>query len=131
MKTKNIRQQVTFKANPHDVFETLMDSSKHSRITDSVAKISRKVGGKFSVWDGGIEGINLELVPDKKIMQSWRTSEWPAGHYSTVTFSLKEVDAGTRLTLTHTGIPENDYEGVKQGWRDFYWEPMKEMLEKS
>ncbi|MBI2934109.1 MAG: SRPBCC domain-containing protein [Chloroflexi bacterium] len=131
MKTKTIRQSVTIKASPHEVYEALMDSRKHSKITGSVARISRQAGGRFSVWDGGLEGVNLELVPDRKIVQSWRTSEWPQGHYSTVTFSFRELgDGRTRLTLRHTGVPEDDYENVKQGWRDFYWKPAKVMLEK-
>ncbi len=130
METRTIRQRVTFKASPHDVYEALMDSKKHSQFTQSPAKISREVGGKFSVWDGGLEGTNLELVPDRKIVQSWRTSEWPEGHYSRVTFSLKPASGGTELTLTHSGIPEDSADDIRQGWHDFYWNPMKETLEK-
>jgi len=33
------------------------------------AKISRAVGGPFSVFGGKIEGRNIELVPDKRIVQ--------------------------------------------------------------
>ena len=130
MRTKTIRQMATFKASSHKVYETLMDSKKHSELTGSKASISRKVGGKFTVWDGDLEGTNLELIPDAKIVQSWRLSDWPAGHYSRATFSLKEIDGSTRLTFTQTGVPEESYQDVSQGWRDYYWEPMKEMLEK-
>ncbi len=130
MKTKNIRQSANFKASPHQVYEALMDSKKHSSFTGSDAKVSRKVGGKFSIYGGDLEGTNLELVPDTKIVQSWRSSDWPEGHYSKVAFSLATAGGGTRLTLAHTGIPEEFVEGIRQGWRDFYWTPMKEMLEK-
>lgn len=130
MKTKNIRQSVTFKASPHHVYEALMDSKKHSEFTGSDAKVSRKVGGKFSIYGGDMEGTNLELVPDDKIVQSWRSSDWPEGHYSKVTFSLAPAGSHTRLTLSHSGVPEEFVEGIRQGWRDFYWTPMKEMLEK-
>ena len=50
MKTKTIKQSVTFKASPHVVYEALMDSEKHSEFTDSEANISREVDGKFSVY---------------------------------------------------------------------------------
>jgi activator of HSP90 ATPase len=69
-------------------------------------------------------------VPDQKIVQSWRYSDWPEGHYSKVTFSLEKVAGGTRLTFTQTGVPEERYEDIAQGWRDYYWGPMKEMLER-
>jgi len=81
MKTRTIRQQVTFKASPHELYELLMDEKKHGQFTRSRTTISRKVGGKISSGDGYIDGINLELVPDKKIVQSWRASDWPEGHY--------------------------------------------------
>jgi activator of HSP90 ATPase len=127
---KTIRQTATFNASTHDVYEALMDAKKHSEFTGGVAKISRKVGGKFSIYDGEIDGENLELVPDQKIVQSWRYSDWPEGHYSTATFSLETIEGGTRLTFTQKGVPDDQYEDIKQGWRDYYWKPMKEMLER-
>ena len=128
--SKSIRQTVTFKASPHEVYEALMDEKKHATFTESDVKISRKVGGQFSVWGGEISGKNLELVPDKKIVQSWRYSDWEEGQYSTATFVLEEVEKGTRLTFTQIDVPDDQYEDIKQGWKDYYWKPMKAMLEK-
>jgi activator of HSP90 ATPase len=87
-----------------------MDSRKHSRFTDAKASISRRIGGKFTAYDGYIEGVNLELVPDKKIVQSWRGSDWPEGHYSKATFALKKVEGGSQLNFTQTGVPEEQYD---------------------
>ena len=129
MTTRKIRQSVSFKASPHDAYEALMDSKKHAKFTGGKASISRKVGGKFSAFDGYAEGVNLQLVPDKKIVQSWRTSDWPEGQYSKVTFLFKEIVGGTHLTFSQTGVPEEQYDEIAQGWRDYYWAPMKEMLE--
>ena len=92
---KTIRQSVTFKASPHEVYEALMDSKKHSEFTGSAVRMSRNVGSEFSVYGGDIQGINLNLVPDQKIVQSWRYSDWPESHYSKATFSLKEVPSGS------------------------------------
>jgi activator of HSP90 ATPase len=69
--------------------------------------------------------VNLEIRRGKKIVQTWRASDWPADHYSTVTFVLKPVKGGTRLTFTQTGVPDNQYAGIKQGWIEYYWKPMK------
>lgn len=130
MKTKTIKQSVTFKASPHEVYQALMDSRKHSKFTGGKASIGKKKGARFTAYDGYIEGIILDLVADQKIVQSWRGSDWPNGHYSEATFSLKQVDDGTLLELTQTGVPDQFYEDISQGWYDFYWTPMKEMLEK-
>jgi len=107
-----------------------MDSKKHAKFTGGKATISRKVGGKFTAYDGYAEGVNLELVPDKKIVQTWRADDWPEGNYSKATFSLKEVADGTNLIFTQTDVPEDQYDAVSGGWQDYYWTPMKEMLEK-
>lgn len=130
MKTMTIRQSVTIKAVPHEVYEALMDSKKYGAFTGGKAVISRAVGGKFSAFDGYAEGVNLELVPDKKIVQTWRASDWPEGHYSRATFTFKAAAGGTQLTFMQSGVPAEFADDVSQGWRDYYWTPLKEMLEK-
>jgi activator of HSP90 ATPase len=130
METGTIKQSVTIKASPHDVYEALMDSKKHAKFTGGKATISRVVKGKFTVFDGYAEGVNLELVPDKKIVQTWHASDWPEGVYSEATFALKAVAGGTNLTFTQTGVPQEFVDDVAQGWQDYYWAPLKEMLEK-
>lgn len=129
--TKTIEQTVTFNASPHDVYEALMDSEKHSRFSGAVATISREVGGSFTAYDGALSGTNLELVPDAKIVQSWRGSDdgWPPDHYSTATFSLEAIDGGTRLNFVQTGVPEASFEQISEGWQTYYWPKMKQMLE--
>ncbi len=128
METKTIKQSVTFKASPHDVYEALIDAKKHAEFTGGKATISRKVGGKFNVFDGYATGVNKELDPDKKIVQTWRADDWPEGHYSEVTFAFAKADGGTKMTFTQTGVPEDQFEDVSQGWKDYYWTPMKKML---
>lgn len=132
MKAKTIKQTVTFKAtSPHEVYEALMDSRKHSEFTGSKANISRTVGGKITAYDGYIEGKNLELVKDRKIVQSWRSTDWPEGHHSTATFELEALKGGKgcKLTFTQTDVPAEQSKDIAQGWKDFYWKPMKGMLE--
>jgi activator of HSP90 ATPase len=125
----NLKQTATFNASPHAVYEILMDEKQHSTFTGGIAKISREVGGDFSIYDGDIQGKNIELIPDKKIVQSWRYNDWPVGHYSTVTFLLEPSVKGTKLTFTQTDIPDFKFEDIKQGWKDYYWQPIKAMLE--
>jgi activator of HSP90 ATPase len=128
--SKLIRQTVTFNASPHAVYEALMDSRKHAKFTRSQATISRKVGGPLTAYNGYITGKNLELVPDQKIVQAWHASDWPTGHWSKVTFRLAPVPGGTRLSFTHSGVPDDQVENIRQGWIDNYWDPMKAMLTK-
>jgi uncharacterized protein YndB with AHSA1/START domain len=125
-----IRQSATFHATPHAVYEALMDSRQHARFTGSPARMSRKVGGEFSAFGDYISGTNLELVPDRKIVQAWHASEWPEGHVSRVSYRLTPVKGGTRLAFTHSGVPEPFFDDIKQGWIDNYWQPLRNRFNK-
>ena len=128
IRTKSIRQTAVFKAGPKEIYELLMDSKKHSAFSGGAARISRKVGGRFTAYDDYASGVNVKLVPGKLIVQTWRASDWPKAHYSTITFQLEKKGTGTKLTFIQTGVPIDQYEDVKQGWKDWYWEKMKEYL---
>ncbi len=131
IKKKSFEQEITIKSTPHEIYEVFMDSKKHSKLTEGKAMVSREVGGSFSIFEGSLSGKNVELIQDKKIVQTWRGDgeNWPKGYYSTITFNFEPVDQGTLIKFTHTDIPEGAYESVKQGWDTYYWEPLKEMLE--
>lgn len=129
MKLKTIKQTVIFKhVIPQQLYDALMTSKQHAQFTGEKAKISTKVGGKFTAYADYISGKNLELVPGKTIVQLWRGSDWPAGEYSTVTFSFKKLTTGTQLTFVQKEVPVNFYADIKQGWKDFYWQPLKEFF---
>ncbi|MBI4895191.1 MAG: SRPBCC domain-containing protein [Candidatus Aenigmarchaeota archaeon] len=128
---KTIKQVIKFKASPEEVYSALMSSKKHSAFTGSAAKISNKVGGKFSAYEGGLYGKNLKLVKNKEIVQEWRCvmDHWPKDHFSKVSFVIKKTKSGSQLIFTHTQVPDKSYASIKQGWTDYYWNPMKKFLE--
>lgn len=130
MNTRNIHQTVSIKAPVSVVYKALLDSRQHSRITGSKAVIGSKPGSPFSVWEGGIHGITLRLIPEKKIVQAWRNEEWPKDHYSVASFSFQKAGKGTKLVFDQYGVPTNEYRGISAGWKTYYWTPMRHMLEK-
>jgi activator of HSP90 ATPase len=128
MQTKTLQQTVTFKASPQEVYDVLMNSKKHRSLSGEPAKISGKVGGKFTAWGGHLSGINLVLRPGKKIVQAWRATGWWPDHYSIVIFDISKVRGGSKLKFTQIGIPPNRYSGHYRGWIEAYWTPMKEIF---
>lgn len=128
MATKTIKQSVDFKAFPPVIYTLLMDSKKHAAFTGNPARISPKVGGNISAYDGYIVGKNVHLVPGRKIVQEWRGTDWPKGAWSMATFKLTKTKTGTHLTFTQTGVPEAHVADISQGWKDFYWKPMREWI---
>ena len=131
MKTDTIIQTATFNASPKQVYETLMDTRKHSKFTGSKSSISRKVGGRFKVFNGDIYGENVELSPSKRIVQKWKTKTtecWPKNHYSRVSFSLHRKGKKTLLRMRHSDVPKGCTDDLRKGWKKHYWTPMKDML---
>jgi activator of HSP90 ATPase len=130
MKTKTIKQVVLFKTSPEILYDLLMSSKKHAGFTKDKAKMSSSIGGSFTAYDGLITGKNMTLEPGKKIVQSWRGSDWPKGHYSRVTFKFAKVASGTKLTFSQSDVPIEQYVAVKEGWQTFYWDKIKDYLNK-
>ena len=75
-----IVQEEIFDAAPMDVYEALVDPAKHAAFTGSTATGEPVEGGTFTAWDGYIEGRHERLVPGARIVQLWRTTEFPEGH---------------------------------------------------
>ena len=117
-------------ATPAQLYEFFMDSTKHAAATGMPAKISRKVGGKWSAFGGMIRGKTLALVPNRMIVQAWRSSEWKKADPDSILVVRfeKSASGGATVALTHIGVPEYDQDGVTRGWVKYYWDPWRAYL---
>jgi activator of HSP90 ATPase len=114
-----------------EIYAAWMSTAGHTAMTGSPADVDGKAGGKFTAWEGYIFGSTLELEPGQRIVQAWRTTEFPAGAPdSHLEIMLEEVAEGTKITLTHSDLPEDQVDSYRQGWEDFYFKPMKEFFRK-
>jgi activator of HSP90 ATPase len=124
--TYDFELSCTIPATPEATYEAWLDSAAHSAMTGGEAEASNKIGAPHSAWDGYITGENVELAPGTRIVQKWRTSEFAADDPdSTIIIALTPVKTGTKLTLTHRGVPNGQTSYEKHGWRDHYFKPMK------
>jgi uncharacterized protein YndB with AHSA1/START domain len=128
---KTIKQRVKFKASPAAVYDLLADSDKHTAVTGRKATISTTVGGAFSTCGNDVTGINVDLVPGRRIVQAWRHRKFPEGIFSMATVTLTPTpDGGTELVLTHRGVPKELIPETERSWREEYWARMKAHLER-
>lgn len=117
----------TLSASAETIYTAWLSTQGHTLMTGSPAKVDGQVKGEFSAWDGYIWGTFLELEANKRILQAWRTSEFPNdADDSKVEVLLEEKDGKTKVTLIHSNIPEGQADSYKQGWEDFYFKPMRE-----
>ena len=123
---KTIKHRVRFKIPPETIYELLADSCRRSEITGRKAVMSDKVGGKFSTDAGQVTGVNVDLVPGRRLVQAWRRKDFPEGIYSMAAITLTPIPGGgTELVLTHRGVPKHLLDQIEDDWRFVYWAPMR------
>ncbi len=123
---ETIKLSMKLPVTPRELYEAWLDAEKHAAFTGLNADIERRVGSKFTVCDGYITGENLKLYRFNKIIQSWRTTDFPEeAEDSTVTIELEQIKDGTKLTILHENLPEGDGKKYRQDWREHYFKPMK------
>jgi activator of HSP90 ATPase len=132
-----IHQEADFQASPQKIYTALLSSREFSdctkksfaNFTATSAIINPTVGGSFSLFDGHIIGMILELVPNQRIVEAWRVVDWPAGVYSIARFEFRTQGSGTHLIFDHIGFPEGLKEHLAQGWQQHYWDALKKYLQ--
>ena len=137
---ESIHQEAVFKASRNRVYEALTDAKQFDKVIqlsgvmqsmhlgDKPTEISREVGGAFTLFGGDITGRHVELVPNERIVQAWRTGRWAPGIYSIAKFELADQGSGTRIVFDHTGFPKGEAEVLASGWKAHYWEPLQKFL---
>jgi activator of HSP90 ATPase len=137
---ESIHMEPVFKASRKRIYEALTGAKQFDGVTKlseamksmppggKATVISPVVGGAFTLFGGYILGRHLVLKPDERIVQAWRSADWPAGIYSIVKFDLKEQGAGTKIVFDHTGFPTGEAEHLVAGWKANYWEPLEKFL---
>jgi len=123
---RTIVQRVKLTAGPRDLFETYLDSARHSAATGARAKISRKAGARFSAWNGYIQGKTLHVVPGKLVVQTWRGSDFRED--SILMLRFDEAPGGGRITMVHANVPDERAASIAKGWHDYYWKPWRAYL---
>jgi activator of HSP90 ATPase len=125
-----IHQEIDFTASPQRLYQALLDSKKFTAFSGRPATIDGKAGGTFSLFGGHITGRNIELIPNERIVQAWRASDWPEGVYSIATFELQtNGGAVTHLVFDQTGFPEGLHDHLADGWEANYWSLLKKYLQ--
>jgi activator of HSP90 ATPase len=123
-----IHQEIPFKASPEKIYAALTSGTEFSKFTGAPAEVTAVEGQPISLFGGQITGRNIELIPDKSLVQAWRVGAWPSGVYSIVRITLERESDQTKLTLDHAGFPDGAAEHLESGWHKMYWEPLRAYL---
>lgn len=124
---KTFHKYYKIKGAPEEIYNALVKPFAIALWTGAKVQMEEKEGTEFSLFDGDIAGMNLEFVPNKKIVQEWYFGEQE--ERSIVTIDLREDKIYTRIELTHTNIPDEAFDDMKEGWDDYYFGGLKEFFE--
>ncbi|HUK79624.1 MAG TPA: SRPBCC domain-containing protein [Nitrososphaerales archaeon] len=131
MKFATIKQTALIDASPLEVYEAYVDPEKHAAFTGQATTGTPKVGGRFTAGDGYSRGKYLKLEKGKRILHDWKTTEWPEGYPpSLLELTLKAKGKKTELTMVQSKVPEEQVDYYSEGWKQYYWEPLKEYFDK-
>lgn len=116
---KDFKEYFIVPAPPEDVYNALTHPATIQLWSGEEAEMQTVENTPFSMFDGSIEGINLEFVPGKKIVQEWFFGDQEQA--SIVTILLHAHKQGTSAEVRHTNIPDEAYENIVDGWRENYF----------
>jgi activator of HSP90 ATPase len=137
---ESIHQEPAFTASRKRIYDALTDAKQFDKIIqlsgvmqamhlpDKPADISGEVGGAFALFGGYITGRHVELVPNERIVQAWRTGGWAPGVYSIARFEFVEQGSGAKIIFDHTGFSQREAEVLASGWEAHYWESLEKLL---
>ncbi|KAL7924211.1 HSP90 associated protein [Trichoderma austrokoningii] len=128
--TVTVRDDQEFRTTAEELYETFVDPQRLAAFTRAPPKLfeGAKKGGKFELFDGNVSGEYLELEKPKKIVQTWRLNQWPAGHYSklNIEFDQNDIDHVTVMRVTWEGVPVGQEDVTKRNWGEYYVRSIKQ-----
>jgi activator of HSP90 ATPase len=117
-------------SNSKEAYLAWLNSREHEEFTGEEASIDPRIGGNFSAYSGYIKAEILELDPYKRIVLSWRTTDFPKDHEdSRLEVLFDDTKEGLEMTLKQTDIPQGQAKDYEEGWHKYYFEPMKKYFE--
>ncbi len=116
----------SFPVSTDRLFNDWLSSEGHTAMTGSKAHIHPKADSPYSTWNGYISGLTLEVEQGRRILQSWRTTDFKATDTDAMLeLILDPTDAGCVLHLRQWNLPEGTADSYHKGWDEFYFTPMQ------
>ena len=127
-----IRVTRVLPAPPAAVFRALTDARQIAAWSGQSARIGKRPGGRFEMFDGWATGRVVVFRPPSRFAHTWRVDEWKPEHDdSLVEWRLSRAPRGTRVEVRHSLLPTpKQARDHKAGWVEYVLDPMGEWLKK-
>ena len=116
MEKSEITKTVIVNSTPSNVFKTISDEKELPKWWVDVPVLELQVGGKMLFrflkeksqmldQDYVVQGKVLEVIPDKKLVYSWKPIDDPKFPDSIVSWTIESIDSDkSKVTLTHSRL---------------------------
>lgn len=124
-----LTQSVVLPAPAEELYATYLDPERHTAVTGAPVTVGAETGAQFLAFGGQISGTTISVLAPRLIVQSWRSTNFGAEDPdSTLILSFVPEGGNGRIDLIHIDVPEQDFQGVSDGWEKYYWTPWKRYL---
>jgi activator of HSP90 ATPase len=112
-----------------ELYSLYMDVEKHTEVTGAATVITEEEEAEYSCYDDYITGVNLKIVKNTLVVQTWRADDWDEETPESYLTLYFEQDGDHAIVhMVHANLPDDDADNIDSGWHEFYWEPWKEFL---
>ena len=126
---RTVTLAVDLPASAAKLYRMYLDPKQHAAFTGAPVQIAARAGAAFVAFGGALRGTILQVVPNRLIVQSWRSTQFAKQDLdSTLVLSFFSQRRGARIELTHVNVADSDFAGVSEGWPKYYWIPWRAYL---
>ena len=127
--SSTIVMAIDLPATPARLYRMYLNPKLHGAFTGSPVQIAARAGARFSAFGGALSGTILQLVPNRLIVQAWRSTHFARHDIdSTLVLRFLPRGKGARIELTQVNVAEGDFGGVTEGWSKHYFIPWRAYL---
>ena len=124
---KDLRKTIHIKVPLEEVFNAITNPLTIELWSGYDARMESTPGSEFSMFDGDITGWIKTIEPPTVLEQVWDFGD--QDNESLVRIELFEDSGKTRLELNHSNIPDEAFENIVSGWKNYYLGALKAYLE--
>jgi len=124
---KNIRKTVHIKATREEIFTAITNPLTIELWSGYQAVMEPVPNTPFSMFDGDITGTLLAIEPPTRLEQQWDFGDQPAPSIALI--ELSEEGNKTRIELNHSNVPDEAFDNINIGWKEYFFGALKSYLE--
>jgi activator of HSP90 ATPase len=124
-----VSSSTEFRTTAAELFTTFTDVGRITAFTRSAPSVfeGARPGGKFTLFGGGVSGEYSSLSEPTQIVQKWRLSHWPPGHFTRLKldFDQDDVNSVTVMRVEWDAVPVGEEELTRNKWGEYYVRSLK------